>query len=85
MDHHRFPASELVALDHQRWEIETTYLELKFSILGNRVLRARTPAGLSQEIYALLTTYQALRLAMADAIGVPTDRASLTVSLRTSL
>jgi len=52
---------EIVALYHQRWEIETAYFELKSTILGGRVLRARTPSGLSQEIYALLVTYQALR------------------------
>lgn len=44
-DHHRYPATELVELYHQRWEIETTYRELKSSMLGGRVLRARTPAG----------------------------------------
>ena len=38
-------AAELVRLYHQRWEIETAYLELKSTVLGGRVLRARTPAG----------------------------------------
>jgi hypothetical protein len=61
-DHHRYPASALVTLYHQRWEIETVYLELKSSILGGRVLHARTPAGIAQEIYALLATYQILRM-----------------------
>jgi hypothetical protein len=31
------------------------------------VLRARTPDGIEQELYALLVTYQALRTAIADA------------------
>jgi hypothetical protein len=85
-DHTAFPASEIVTLYHQRWEIETSYLELKSSILGGRVLRARTPAGIEQEVYALLVTYQALRLAIADATSTdPTaspDRASFTVALQ---
>jgi hypothetical protein len=84
LDHRRHPAIELVKLYHQRWEIETAYLELKSTILGGRVLRARTPAGIDQEAYALLVTYQALRLAIADATaGHPTspDRASFTVAL----
>src|SRR3954447_7280102 len=51
---HRYPAAELVRLYHERWEIETAYLELKSTILGGRVLRARTPIGIEQEIYALL-------------------------------
>ena len=66
-DHRRYPATDLIALYHQRWEIETSYLELKSTILGGRVLRARTPDGIAQEIYALLVTYQALRIAMSDA------------------
>jgi len=49
------------------------------------VLRARTPAGIDQEAYALLVTYQALRLAIADAtLGHPTTspgRASFTIAL----
>jgi hypothetical protein len=80
-----YPAGELAALYHQRWEIETSYLELKSTILGGRVLRARTPAGVEQEVYALLVTYQAIRTAMADAAstvpGTDPDRASFTIAL----
>jgi len=82
------PATDLVRLYHERWEIETAYLELKQSILGGRVLRARTPAGLEQEIYALLVAYQALRIAIAEAtVGAPDidpDRGSFTVALQTA-
>jgi hypothetical protein len=87
-DHHRYPAFGLVTLYHQRWEIETAYLELKSSILGGRVLRARTPQGIDQEVYALLVCYQVLRLAMADATstqpGTDPDRASFTIALHTA-
>jgi hypothetical protein len=85
-DPHAWPAATLVALDHQRWEIETAYLEMKSSILGGRVLRARTPAGIDQEVHALLVCYQLLRLAMADATsthpGIDPDRASFTIALQ---
>jgi Insertion element 4 transposase N-terminal/Transposase DDE domain len=78
-------AAEIVRLYHQRWEIETAYAELKQSILGGRVLRARTPAGLDQELHALLVTYQALRIAICDATlgasDVDPDRGSFTVAL----
>jgi hypothetical protein len=81
----RFPAPDLAVLYHERWEIETAYLELKSTILGGRVLRARTPEGIEQEIYALLVTYQALRTAIADAAvtapGTDPDRASFTIAL----
>ncbi len=87
-DENRYPANELVKLYHQRWEIETSYLELKSTILGGRVLRAGTPAGISQEVYALLITYQALRTALADATlarpDIPADRLSFTVALNTA-
>jgi hypothetical protein len=81
----RYPAGDLAVLYHERWEIETAYLELKATILGGRVLRARTPDGIEQEIYALLVTYQALRTAIADAAstvpGTDPDRASFAVAL----
>jgi hypothetical protein len=48
LDAHRYPAAELITIYHQRWEIETAYLQLKSSILGGRVLRARTPDGIDQ-------------------------------------
>ena len=83
-DYHRYPAGSLVRLYHERWQIETAYLEIKSTILGGRVLRARTPAGVTQEIYALLITYQILRTAMADATGTQQgtdpDRASFTIA-----
>jgi hypothetical protein len=74
LDSRRYPAFELIRLYHERWEIETAYLELKSSILGGRVLRARTPAGVEQEVYALLVTYQILRTAMADATATRPGR-----------
>jgi hypothetical protein len=84
LDPHRYPATELIRLYHDRWEIETAYLELKASILGSRVLRARTPVGIEQEVYALLVTYQLLRTAMTDATttqpGIDPDRASFTIA-----
>ena len=80
-----YPAREIAALYRERWEVESAYFELKSTILGGRVLRARTPGGIDQEVYALLVTYQVLRTAIADAAGtVPgtdPDRASFTVAL----
>jgi len=81
----RYPAGDLAVLYHERWEVETAYLELKSTILGGRVLRARTPDGIEQEIYALLVTYQVLRTAIADAAstvpGTDPDRGSFTIAL----
>jgi hypothetical protein len=86
LDAQQFPAFELVKLYHERWEIETCYAEIKSTILGGRVLRARTPAGIDQEVWALLTAYQVLRIAMTDATdsrpGLDPDRASFAVALQ---
>jgi hypothetical protein len=86
LDHHRYPAFELVKLYHQRWEIESAYFEIKKTMLGRRVLRARTLPGITQEIYALLTAYQAIRIAISDTTlttpGTDPDRASFTIALQ---
>jgi len=86
LDHRQHPAFELVKLYHQRWEIESAYFEIKKTMLGRRVLRARTLPGITQEIYALLTVYQALRIAITDttiaAAGTDPDRASFSVALQ---
>lgn len=88
LDARRYPAGDLIRLYHQRWEIETAYLELKSTILGGRLLRARTPDGIDQEIHALLIVYQLLRTAMVDATdtrpGTDPDRASFTIALNTA-
>ncbi|MEU4565017.1 IS4 family transposase [Actinoplanes sp. NPDC023936] len=88
LDPDTYPATAILRLYHERWEIETAYLEIKSSILGGRVLRARTPAGVDQEIHALLVTYQILRTAMTDATNSDTsvdpDRASFTIALTTA-
>lgn len=84
-DHHAFPALEIVELYHQRWEIETGFREMKSTILDGRVLRARTPAGVEQEVYAVLIVHQALRTAIADTVltaaGVAPDRLSYIIAL----
>jgi hypothetical protein len=63
------------------------YLELKSTILGGRVLRARTPTRIEQEVYGLLLVYQLIRTAIADtalAAGIDPDRASFTIALNTA-
>jgi hypothetical protein len=80
LDHQAFPAHVLMALYHQRWEHEVTYLALRHTLLQGRVLRSGDPGGLRQEAWALLALYQALRIAITDAIqsvpGTDPDRAS---------
>ncbi|MFE7749072.1 transposase [Streptomyces sp. NPDC057428] len=86
LDHHRYPASNLVSLYHERWEVESAYFAILKTMLGGRVLRSKTWAGIAQEVYALLSAYQVLRIAIADATettpGADPDRGSFSVALQ---
>ena len=77
-----------MALYHERWEHEIAYLALHHTLAAGRVLRSTDPAGLEQEIWALLTVYQAIRRAMVTAIesrpGTDPDRAGFTTALETA-
>jgi len=80
------PAVQLAACYPQRWEAETGYRDLKTAIRGpGRILRSRSPAGVTQEIWALLCACQltcAARTRAAAAGGHDPDRISATVALR---
>lgn len=62
LDHEQAPATELAALYHERWEIETALGELKTHLRGARiVLRSKTPDLVRQEFYGLLMAHFAIR------------------------
>jgi hypothetical protein len=85
MDHRRCPAAAVVRLYHERWEIESAYFALRHTLLEGRVLRSGDRPGLEQEMWALLTVYQLLRMAMVTAVetrpGTDPDRASFTTAM----
>jgi hypothetical protein len=87
-DYRACPADALIALYHERWEHEIAYLALRHTLLAGRVLRSGDPAGVEQEMWALLALYQALRIAVTDAIatvpGTDPDRASWQVAVETA-
>jgi hypothetical protein len=84
-DHRRYPATQLIALYHERWQIETTYFSIKSTLLDGRVLRSAHPADIDQELWALLTLYQTLIRVAADTVaghpGLDMDRISFAVLL----
>ena len=88
LDHRAYPAQALMALYHERWEHEVTYLALRHTLLQGRVLRSGDPAGIEQEMWALLAVYQALRIAVTDAVqtvpGTDPDRASYQIAVETA-
>jgi hypothetical protein len=87
-DHRRYPAHELVALYHERWEVESAFYSLRHTLAQGLVLRSQDAYGIEQEVWAQLTLYQALRRAMVEAVesvpGTDPDRAAFTVALETA-
>ena len=68
LDHESAPATELAALYHERWEIETALDELKTHLRGSRiVLRSKTPDLVRQEFYGLMMAHFAVRGLMHEA------------------
>jgi hypothetical protein len=68
LDHEQAPATELAALYHERWEIETALDELKTHLRGSRmVLRSKTPDLVRQEFYGLMMAHFAVRGLMHEA------------------
>ncbi len=88
LDHRAYPAEALSRLYHERWEHEISYLALRHTLLQGRVLRSGDPAGLEQEMWGLLALYQALRIAITDAVlavpGTDPDRASYQLAVETA-
>ena len=73
---------------HERWQHEIAYLALRHTLLQGRVLRSGDPAGMEQEMWALLALYQALRIAVTDAVatvpGTDPGRASYQIAVQTA-
>ena len=79
-------ATDLAAAYAQRWEIESTFDELKTHQRGPRtVLRSRSPDLVLQEIWGHLCCHFAIRCLMAQAAtlsGHDPDRVSFVAALR---
>lgn len=78
MDRRTFKAADIAACYLRRWEVETSYRELKQTMLGGPLtLRSQDPAGITQEVWGALIAYNLVRLEMAraalEAKAQPTD------------
>ena len=86
LDPEHAPATELAALYHERWEIETAFGELKTHLRGSRiVLRSKNPELVLQECYGLLMAHFAIRGLMHEAAlydDVDPDRLSFVHAVR---
>ena len=61
------PAVTLIELYHERWEEELSIDEIKTHEMERPTLRSQTPAGVIQELYALLLDHFVVRVLMFEA------------------
>jgi hypothetical protein len=75
LDHEAYPAEQIAAVYAERWQVEVTYLRVKATLRGPATrLRGQTPDLAVQEIWGLLTVYNALvGLAVAAALVLDVD------------
>ena len=85
VDAEKYPAKELVALYHERWELELAYDEVKTHLLDREeTIRSRTSQGVRQELWGIAIAYNMVRREMervADIAGVPPTRVSFVTAL----
>jgi len=76
------PATELLVLYHERWEVEIVVDEIKTHLrVQQKVVRSHTPEGVRQELYALFVVHYAIRALMyrsALQADLDPDRLSFT-------
>lgn len=86
LDPNDVSALDLAAAYTQRWEIESTFDELKTHQRGPRtVLRSKSPNLVLQEVWGHLCCHYAIRTLMweaADTASVDPDRVSFVAALR---
>lgn len=79
------PATDLIELYHERWEVEVTIDELKtHQHLSEHTLRSHTPDGVRQEIYGWFLAHYAVRSLMHQSAlqaDLDPDRLSFTHAL----
>jgi len=86
LDAELYPALEVAALYHERWELEVGYDELKTDMLERKEsLRSKKPEGVEQEIWGIMLAYNLVRteiLDVAAAAGVEPTRVSFRHTLQ---
>jgi hypothetical protein len=86
VDATRYPAAELRALYHERWEIELGFGEIKTDMLERlETIRSKSRAAVEQEMWGVLVAYNLVRVEMARIaadLGVAPTRISFVAALR---
>lgn len=75
LDHEQHPAQQIAAVYAERWQIELVYARIKTTLRGTGTrLRGQSPDLAIQEVWGLLTVYNALvTLAVAAAVDLDVD------------
>lgn len=86
LDPIQYPASEIVELYHERWELELGFDEVKTEMLERQeAIRSQTPEGVAQELWGVGLAYNLVRLEMeqiaAEAKVLP-KQISFVMALR---
>jgi len=85
LDHEACPAEQIAALYAERWQAELVYKTIKSTLRGgDRRLRGQSPDLAEQEVWAMLTVYNALvkqAVTAAVDLGIDPDEISFTVVL----
>lgn len=85
LDAQAYPAKEIAALYHERWEIEQSYDEIKTEMLDREeAIRSRSPVRVSQEVWGILLAYDLIRLEM-ERVAAEADVAPTRISFITAL
>jgi Insertion element 4 transposase N-terminal/Transposase DDE domain len=85
-DPETYPATEVVSLYHERWELELGYDEIKTELLEREeAIRSKKPDGVLQELWGVLLAYNLVRLEMesiAREAKIEPTRISFVEALR---
>jgi len=85
LDPDHYPADQIVALYHERWEIELGYNEVKRVMLAREEsTRSKSPKGVAQELWGLALAYNLVRFEaerVAAEAGVAPTRISFVAAL----
>jgi len=85
LDRKACPAREIIALYHERWEIEQGHDEIKTEMLDREeTIRSRSPQRVNQEIWGILLAFNLIRLEMervAEEAKVEPTRISFITAL----
>lgn len=86
IDEALYPAMQVIVAYHERWESENTIDEIDTHLRAERpILTSKKPAGVVQDVYAILIAHDAVRKVIFEAaqqVAVDPDRVSFVEALR---